>query len=66
MTEYRDTPEAAKKLGLSTSMMTKMRHFGNGPEFFRFGKAVRYSDEALEAWADNRRRTCTRDEAAAA
>ena len=66
MTKYRDTPEAAKKLRLSTSMMTKMRHFGTGPEYSKFGKAVRYADEALEAWADNQRRTCTRDETEAA
>jgi predicted DNA-binding transcriptional regulator AlpA len=66
MTIYCDTPQAAQKLGLSTSKMNKMRHFGTGPEFVKFGRAVRYADDALEAYAEARRRTCTRDEPAAA
>jgi predicted DNA-binding transcriptional regulator AlpA len=66
MTTYRDTPEAASKLGLSVSQMNKMRHYGTGPEFVKFGRAVRYSHDALESWASERRRTCTRDEPAAA
>jgi predicted DNA-binding transcriptional regulator AlpA len=64
MTTYYDTPEAANKLGLSTSQMNKMRHYGTGPEFVKFGRAVRYADLALESWAESQRRTCTRDEAA--
>ena len=64
MTEYRDTRKAAQLLGLSVSQMNKMRHYGTGPEFVKFGSAVRYTDDALEAWASERRQTCTRDEAA--
>ena len=66
MSTYRDTREAANKLGLSVSQMNKMRHYGTGPEFVKFGRAVRYADAALDAYADARRRTCTRDEPAAA
>ncbi len=66
MTTYSDTKEAAKKLGLSFSQMVKMRHYGTGPEFVKFGRAVRYADVALERWAEAQRRTCTRDEAEAA
>ena len=66
MTTYVDTQEAAKKLGLSASKMCKMRHFGIGPEFVKFGKAVRYADDALEAYAEACRRSCTRDEPEAA
>ena len=66
MMKYRTTPEAANKLGLSVSQMNKMRHFGTGPEFVKFGRAVRYADEALDAYAEARRRTCTRDEPEAA
>jgi len=66
MTIYFDTTEAANRLGLSISQMCKMRHFGTGPEFMKFGRAVRYADDALDAWASDRRQTCTRDEPAAA
>ncbi len=66
MTIYCDTPEAANKLGLSVSQMNKMRHYGIGPEFVKFGRAVRYADEALDSWAEARRRTCTRDDPEAA
>ena len=66
MTKYHPTPEAARQLGLSVSQMNKMRHFGTGPEFVKFGRAVRYADEALDAYAEARRRTCTRDEPEAA
>jgi len=64
MTTYRDTREAAQRLGLSISNMNKMRHYGTGPEFVKFGRAVRYADDALDRWADEHRRTCTRDEVA--
>ena len=66
MTTYRDTPYSANKLGLSISNMNKMRHYGTGPEFVKFGRAVRYADDALDAYADARRRTCTRDQGEAA
>ena len=66
MSVYRDTREAANKLGLSVSQMNKMRHYGTGPDFAKFGRAVRYADEALDAWAAKRSRTCTRDESEAA
>ena len=66
MTTYRDTREAAQRLGLSISNMNKMRHYGTGPEFVKFGRAVRYADEALDAYATARRQTCTRDEPEAA
>ena len=66
MTTYHATPGAAKKLGLSKSQMNKMRHYGTGPEFVKFGRAVRYADEALDAYAEARRRTCTRDQPEAA
>ena len=65
MTMYFDTPEAANKLGLSVSQLNKMRHYGTGPEFAKFGRAVRYADEALDRWAEARRQTCTREPEAA-
>ncbi len=65
MTTYRDTREAAQRLGLSISNMNKMRHYGTGPEFVKFGRAVRYADDALDRWAANCRRTSTREVEAA-
>ena len=53
MTTYRDTRKAAQRLGLSISNMNKMRHYGTGPEFVKFGRAVRYADDALDRWAAN-------------
>lgn len=61
MTKYRDVRSAADRLGLSVSQMNKMRHYGTGPEFVKFGHAVRYTDEALDAWAAKQARTCTRE-----
>ena len=65
MTTYRDTRKAAQRLGLSISNMNKMRHYGTGPEFVKFGRAVRYADDALDRWAADCRRTCTREVEAA-
>ena len=63
---YTDTDGGAEYLNLSSSKMNKDRHYGVGAEFVKFGKAVRYSYAALDAWAAKQRRTCTRDEAGAA
>lgn len=49
--QYISTPEAAEYLGLSDSYLNKARHFGTGPKYVRFGRAIRYDLNALEAWA---------------
>lgn len=54
---YVDTDGAAKLLGLSRSSLEKYRHFSdpNCPPFAVFGRgAIRYSTEALFAWAECR------------
>lgn len=58
---YLATREAARYLGVSTSFLEKGRHFGTGPAYVRFGRAIRYSRVALDAWAADRRATCTAD-----
>ena len=63
---YTDTDGGAKYLKLSSSKMNKDRHYSVGAEFVKFGKAVRYSYAALDAWAAKQRRTGTRDEPEAA
>jgi len=62
---YTATPGAAEYTGTSESYLNKARHYGDGPDYVKFGKAVRYSFAALDAWAAKNRRTCTRDPEAA-
>ena len=53
--------DAAAFLGLSKRTLQKMRVKGGGPEFRKFGYAVRYKLDDIEAWADARRRRSTSD-----
>lgn len=48
-----DTREAARRLGISPSMLEKLRCYSPeiGPPFFRIGRAVRYQVAALDAWS---------------
>lgn len=55
----RDTKAAAKRLGVSTNWLEKLRVVGGGPEFCKFGKAVRYEDAALDRWIAERRQRST-------
>jgi predicted DNA-binding transcriptional regulator AlpA len=48
---YVDTRVAAAFLGVSESFLNKARHFGTGPEYVRFGRAIRYDLDELESWA---------------
>ena len=48
-------------LGLSPRTLQKMRVEGGGPEYCKFGHAVRYDLAEIEAWADARRRRSTSD-----
>jgi predicted DNA-binding transcriptional regulator AlpA len=43
--------EAAQHLGVSKSFLDKARIYGGGPLFMRFGRAVVYSTDELDAWA---------------
>ena len=50
------TPRAARYLGLSASMLERMRHNGTGPEFIRLGiRALGYDVATLDAWLDRQR-----------
>jgi predicted DNA-binding transcriptional regulator AlpA len=46
--------QAAEYLGLSKSMLDKLRHFGGGPQYYKLGRAVIYSTTDLDAWRDER------------
>jgi predicted DNA-binding transcriptional regulator AlpA len=54
------TPEqAAKILNVSTSYLAKSRVHGDGPEFVKIGRAVRYPDSSLRKFIKARTRTST-------
>jgi hypothetical protein len=57
--KYLTTKEAAYYVRLSESSLEKKRVFGDGPEFLKVGKAVRYEQTALDAWMQADRRTST-------
>ncbi len=59
-----DVREAARRLGLSKSTLDKMRCSGQGPRFIRAtDRAIRYDPTDLDAFANERRRRSTSDEA---
>ena len=50
------TPRAAEYLGVSRSMLEKMRPTDRGPKFLRLGgRAIGYDIRDLDAWLDERR-----------
>lgn len=62
---YLDTKQAAKHLNVSPQFLEKARHFGDGPAYHALtSRCIRYTRDDLDAYAEARRRTCTRDEAA--
>ncbi len=56
------TPEAADYLGLSPSMLNKLRVFGGGPVFHKCGRAVIYDTADLDNWLRQQRRATTSDQ----
>lgn len=64
MTPYQarmNVVEAAAFIGVSTSMLNKLRVFGGGPVFLKIGRRVAYDPQDLTAWLDGRRRRSTSD-----
>ena len=51
--------EAAACLQVSISFLAKARMNGTGPAFIRLGRAIRYSQDALNAYKASRTRTST-------
>ena len=45
-----DTKEAARRMGISYSQLSRMRLEGKGPPSIKFGKVYRYRPETIEAW----------------
>ncbi len=51
--------QAAERVGLSVSMMNKLRCLGGGPAFYKLGSSVFYREDDIDAWLAERRRTST-------
>lgn len=64
--QYRklNASEAAEYLQISASTLAKLRVYGGGPPFYKFGRRVLYDLEDIERWAAEHRRTSTSDSGA--
>ncbi|MTH96128.1 helix-turn-helix domain-containing protein [Roseibium sp. RKSG952] len=54
-----DENETAQYLGVSVRSVQAWRGRGGGPVFVKFGRAVRYMPEDLDAWIDANRKQFT-------
>jgi len=51
--------EAATVLKVSLSWLAKARMRGDGPPYIQFGRAIRYTEQALVNWMKSRQRFST-------
>ncbi len=65
MTAVLNVKQAAVRTGLSAHTLNNMRCSGTGPRYLKLGRAVRYSENELEAWLSARAVTSTSQQAAA-
>ena len=57
------TPAAGEHVGLSASMLEKLRMRGGGPRFIRLGsRAIGYDIRDLDAWLDGQRDETVRND----
>lgn len=45
-----DTKQVAELFGSTTQFVEKLRSVGNGPEFLKIGRLVRYRKSAVDTW----------------
>jgi predicted DNA-binding transcriptional regulator AlpA len=57
--KYLNTKKAAQYIGMSTQFLEIARHKGDGPEYLKMSKAVRYKRSDLDAWMERFRRRHT-------
>ena len=48
-------PDAARYLGVSKSLLAKMRIYGGGPKYMKLGRVVLYDVRDIEDWCKNQR-----------
>ena len=51
--KYLNEKQVAEITGLSVKTLQRWRLFGEGPEWKKFGTAVRYPADALETWIES-------------
>jgi predicted DNA-binding transcriptional regulator AlpA len=51
--KFLNEKQVAEIMGLSVKTLQRWRLFGEGPEWKKFGTAVRYPADALNAWVEN-------------
>jgi excisionase family DNA binding protein len=47
------TRQAAEQIGVEPSALHRWRSRGTGPRFVRFGRSVRYHQDALNRWVQS-------------
>ena len=55
MHQYMNTPQAAAYLGVSISLLERLRQVRQGPAFVRIGRCVRYRREDLDNFTSRAR-----------
>lgn len=60
-----NTRQAAEQLSLSPRTLERYRVTGEGPEFFKIGRAVRYTAAKLNEWLKGCTRRSTSDDGGA-
>lgn len=48
-------PQAAEYLGVSKSLLDKLRCYGGGPTYAKLGASVIYSTDDLDSWITSKR-----------
>ena len=51
--------DAARFVGVSVSVLNKLRVYGGGPAYLKIGRRVLYETTSLEDWLASKRRTST-------
>lgn len=56
---WADPPRTAEYIKKSEGRLAKLRHFGGGPPFAKFGRSVLYDLDDVDRWLESRKRRST-------
>lgn len=59
--EYFDTDIAAHILGVSVSTMKRWRKINDGPNYYKFGRSIKYTVSDLNQWAKSNQNRVNRE-----
>jgi len=51
--EYINERQFAEQYGIAVGTLQRWRLLGQGPEYRKFGKAVKYSTRSIETWIES-------------